>query len=330
MSGSLPKDKGSILFAVLGYATCSSLMLVVNKVCVHVLPAPSFVLLMQVSSAWISVKGCGLMGLVEVDDLELPKLKSFFWVSVAFLACIFANIKTLQYCNVETFIVFRASTPVVIGVADWLFLGRELPNTRSSLSMLALVVGAGSYMYTDASYIVQGYRWVAIWFCTFCFDQLYIKHVVDSVAVRSNWGRVFYTNLWSSILLLFLTLALEPHVLTKTVWTQEKVAALALSCALGTAMSYFAFLCRAAVSATSFTVVGNVCKVTSVLINILIWDKHASVMGIGFLLACLVAAGAYEQAPLRTVEVSSTHLMSDKDNGDTEEGEVPSSPPAVK
>ena len=53
-------------------------------------------------------------------------------------------------------------------------------------------------------------------------------------------------------------------------------------------------------------------------------------MGIGFLLACLVAAGAYQAAPLRTVEVSSTHLMSDKDNGDTEEGEVPSSPPAVK
>jgi GDP-mannose transporter len=326
----MPKDKGSVLFAVLGYATCSSLMLVVNKVCVHMLPAPSFVLLMQVSSAWISVKACGLMGMVEVDELELPKLKSFFWVSVAFLACIFANIKTLQYCNVETFIVFRASTPVVIGVADWLFLGRELPNTRSSLSMLALVVGAGAYMYTDASYVVHGYRWVAIWFCTFCFDQLYIKHVVDSVAVRSNWGRVFYTNLWSSILLLFLTVALEPHVLTKTEWTQEKVAALALSCALGTAMSYFAFLCRAAVSATSFTVVGNVCKVTSVLINIVIWDKHASPLGIGFLLACLVAAGAYQAAPLRTVEVSSTHLMSDKDNGDTEEGEVPPSPPAGK
>ena len=62
----------------------------------------------------------------------------------------------------------------------------------------------------------------------------------------------------------------------------------------------------------------------------LTYRRHASVMGIGFLLACLVAAGAYEQAPLRTVEVSSTHLMSDKDNGDTEEGEAPSSPPAVK
>ena len=71
----VPKDRGSAVFAVLGYATCSSLMLVVNKVCVHVLPAPSFVLLMQVTCAWFSVKACGLMGLVEVDELELPKLK---------------------------------------------------------------------------------------------------------------------------------------------------------------------------------------------------------------------------------------------------------------
>tara|TARA_B100000524_G_scaffold347664_1_gene250137 strand:+ start:103 stop:276 length:174 start_codon:yes stop_codon:yes gene_type:complete len=38
----------SLLFAVLGYGACSSLMLVVNKLAVHHLPAPSFVLLAQV------------------------------------------------------------------------------------------------------------------------------------------------------------------------------------------------------------------------------------------------------------------------------------------
>jgi len=298
-------------------------MLVVNKVCVHVLPAPSFVLLMQVASAALAVKTAGLLGLVEVDELELPKLKSFFLVSVAFLCCIFTNIKTLQFCNVETFIVFRASTPVVIGVADWFILGRELPNSRSCLSMLALVVGAGAYMATDSSYQVHGYRWVFIWYCTFCFDQLYIKHVVDAVAVRSNWGRVFYTNLWSAILLLGMTMLLEPNVLSKTTWTPSQIGALVLSCVLGTAMSYFAFLCRAAVSATSFTVIGNVCKITTVLINIVIWDKHASVLGIVFLLACLVAAAAYQQAPLRTEKLQQTSvaLMGDKD-GDAEEAEV--------
>ena len=114
----------------MGYATCSSLMLVMNKVAVHVLPAPSFVLLMQFLASWLAltlavavalartlalaltltltrlvVKACGLCGCIVVDGLELTKLRQFFFVSLAFLACVYANIKTLQFANVETFIV---------------------------------------------------------------------------------------------------------------------------------------------------------------------------------------------------------------------------------
>ena len=104
-------------FALLGHAVLS-LMLVMNKVAVHVLPAPSFVLLMQFLASWLVVKACGLCGCIVVDGLELTKLRQFFFVSLAFLACVYANIKTLQYANVETFIVFRASTPIVISLCD--------------------------------------------------------------------------------------------------------------------------------------------------------------------------------------------------------------------
>ena len=69
-------------FALLGYATCSSLMLVMNKVAVHVLPAPSFVLLMQFLASWLAVKVCGLCGCIVVDGLELTKLRQFFFVSL--------------------------------------------------------------------------------------------------------------------------------------------------------------------------------------------------------------------------------------------------------
>jgi hypothetical protein len=168
--------------------------------------------------------------------------------------------------NVETFVVFRASTPLVIGIAEWWFMGRELPNARSAAAMLTLCAGAVFYVLTDASFKVDpdvslGYAWVVVWYVIFSFDQLYIKHAVDTVKMRSNWGRVYYTNLWASILLFWLTLATEPQTLTAMQWTFKPVAALSLSCAAGVAMSYFAFLCRAAVSATSFTVIGNVCKV---------------------------------------------------------------------
>ena len=185
MAGESVYGMGVVAFSVLGYATCSSLMLIVNKmvrsaltqaICnvfaylpplgaqaVHFLPAPSFVLLMQVTASWSSVKFVGLLGFIDVDEIEWGKMKAFLGVSVAFLACLFANIKTLQYANVETFIVFRASTPLLIGVCDWACLGRELPNMRSGLSMLALLGGAVLYVQADASFEVRGYQWVAIW-----------------------------------------------------------------------------------------------------------------------------------------------------------------------
>ena len=48
---------------------------------------------------------------------------------------------------------------------------------------------------------------------------MYIKHAVDSVPVESNWGRVFYTNFWASLIMAVSTVATEPEVLLATAWT---------------------------------------------------------------------------------------------------------------
>lgn len=294
--------RGAVLvttFAVVGYGTCSSLMLIINKVAVNLLPAPSFVLLLQFFCSWFAVKAVGLCGCIVVDQLEWRKLLAFLPVSLAFLAAVFANMKTLQFANVETFVVFRASTPLTISVCDWLFLGRELPSLRSAACLVLLLAGAVAYVLTDAQFEVRGYVWVAVWYVIFCFDQLYIKHAVDTVKVDSNWGRVFYTNLWACMLAGVSTAATEPVTLSTFKWTWASGGALAVSCALGVAMSYFAFLCRSQVSATHFTVIGNVCKVLTVFINVCIWDKHASNAGLACLSICLVAAFLYKPSPLR-------------------------------
>ena len=64
------------------------------------------------------------------------------------------------------------------------------------------VLGALVYVLTDSAFHVSGYTWVCVWYFVFCFDQIYIKHVCDSVKMDSNWGRVYYTNLLSSCPLL--------------------------------------------------------------------------------------------------------------------------------
>jgi hypothetical protein len=41
------------------------------------------------------------------------------------------------------------------------------------------------------------------------------------------------------------------------------------------------------------------CKIATVVVNCLMWDKHASMQGLAALFVCLVAGMGYQQAPLR-------------------------------
>lgn len=268
------------------YASCSSLMLVANKVAVHFLPAPSILLLFQLISTTAAVWLSGRLGWLEHDRLEWRKVKAFGLVPLAFVAAVFTNMKTLQYANIETFVVFRSSTPLVISILDWGFLGRTMPTLRSWASLFFIFAGAAGYVLTDSTYGVQGYFWVSVWYAVFTFDQVYIKYACNTVKMN-NWGRVYYTNLLSCVPVTGLMIAfgetMEFQEWLGTNPSPEAWGALAASCVCGIGMSYSGFFCRTTVSATMFTVVGVICKVVTILVNCLIWDKHASPQGICFL-----------------------------------------------
>jgi GDP-mannose transporter len=116
-----------------------------------------------------------------------------------------------------------------------------------------------------------------------------------------NWARVYYANLMSSPLLAaaLLFLPKERALLAATQWTLPVAGPVLLSCVVGVAMSHASYLLRSHAAATTAAVVGIVCKLLSVSINLVIWDKHASGVQLAFLLTGIFAAAAYRQAPLR-------------------------------
>ena len=73
----------------------------------------------------------------------------------------------------------------------------------------------------------------------------------------------------------------------------------ALSCVAGMIMSWSSMNLRGLVSATTFTVTGTMCKIATVAVNCVMWDKHASAEGLAALFVCLFAGMGYQQAPLR-------------------------------
>ena len=64
------------------------------------------------------------------------------------------------------------------------------------------------------------------------------RYACDYIEVKSNWGRVFYTNMWASVLSFVIMMATEPEVMpwnkgARLKWTPEGLTALAVSCVLG-------------------------------------------------------------------------------------------------
>lgn len=83
------------------------------------------------------------------------------------------------------------------------------------------------------------------------------------------------------------------------------IVLLILSCAVGVCMSHAGYLMRSNVSATAGVVVGVVCKIGSVLLNLMIWDQHASPIQLVFLGLGLAGGSLFQQAPLRAKPSSS-------------------------
>lgn len=88
--------------------------------------------------------------------------------------------QVLSYSNVETFITFRSSTPLVLSIFDYLLLGRELPGGRSIFSLVLLVASCAGYTIFDEGFKLQAYTWLLVWYCFFTFEACYVKHMCDT------------------------------------------------------------------------------------------------------------------------------------------------------
>ncbi|KAF4730918.1 hypothetical protein FOZ62_010099 [Perkinsus olseni] len=249
--------------------------------------------------------------------LEYTLARRFSGVVAIFCLCLFTNVKALQHVNVETVIVFRSCSPLAVTFFDYYYLGRELPSGKSWLALFGIVLGAFLYMVSDDGMQVQGYFWVSLYFLAIVTEMAFVKHIINTVAM-STWTRVYYNNVLS-IPVLAVAAALNGELRTLAqdyTWTVEAVPSLLGSCVIGIGISFYGFHLRELVTATTFTVVGVLCKVATVLLNHAIWDHHSNVVGSLALLGCIAAGTQYRQAPPREEKTASVPEARDLEMND--------------
>uniref|UniRef100_A0A7S4BTG6 Sugar phosphate transporter domain-containing protein n=1 Tax=Chrysotila carterae TaxID=13221 RepID=A0A7S4BTG6_CHRCT len=302
----------AIATAVVFYCFCSGGMLLVNKLAVYHVPSPAIVTLCQFASASVFVYSCKLLGVLDMDGFEWSKAKYFVVYVISFSIGTWANMKVLSMANVETVIVFRSCTPLAVAFFEYCFFDRALPTLRSWLSLALITTGAFCYILTDREFQVKGvsaYYWAMIWWAVLVFQLTYGKFLVTGIDLRSLWTPVLYTNTFSIIPALLVGLIageFNSHRMQKIHDDMTPIGFfwLIVSCVVGVCISWAGFWCQTLITATAYTVVGVMNKMLTVTVNVLIWDKHASSVGIGSLILCLVGGSLYQQAPPRNASVA--------------------------
>jgi GDP-mannose transporter len=285
-----------VVVGIIAYSICSSSLLLLNKVAVTYLPSTAFVLLCQFVSSILVVKLSGSFGMLQVDALSWEKVKAFWGVSFLFATCLYTNVMALKSANVETLIVFRALSPIAVSVCDFFFMNMELPNLRSWIALITIVIGAAAYVFFDGDFKLDSYVWVLAYFVSIVAEMVYVKHVITKVEM-TTWGRVYYNNLLSIVpVLAFGFIFNDYQNLLDHTWTAESIIFLSLSCVVGVGISYAGFYLRAMITATSFTVIGVVNKLATTVVNALIWEKHANMYGLIALLFCILGGTFYQQS----------------------------------
>ncbi|CAF2136770.1 hypothetical protein HID58_004700 [Brassica napus] len=288
---------------VIGYALCSSLLAVINKLAITHFNYPALLTALQYLTSSLSVFLLGKLRLLRHDPFSLPTAMRFLPAAAVFYLAIFTNTNLLRHANVDTFIVFRSLTPLLVAVADTLLRSQPPPSGLTFLSLLVILAGAVGYVANDSAFTLTAYSWALGYLVTITTEMVYIKHMVSSLELNT-WGFVLYNNLLSLMIapvFWFLT-GEHTEVLTAVnanggnVFDPVAFFAVALSCVFGFLISFFGFAARQAISATAFTVTGVVNKFLTVVINVVIWDKHATPVGLVCLLVTICGGVGYQQS----------------------------------
>ncbi|KAE8729713.1 GDP-mannose transporter GONST4 [Hibiscus syriacus] len=253
---------------VVGYALRSSLLAVINKFAITKFNYPGLLTALQYLTSVLGVWVLGKFGFLHHDTFTWDTAKKFLPAAIVFYLAVFTNTNLLRHANVDTFIVFRSLTPLLVALADTTFRRQPCPSKLTFISLLIILSGAVGYVATDSAFTVTAYSWA------FAYLMVYIKHMVMNLGLNT-WGFVLYNNLFLMMAPIFWVLTGEYSEVFAALganggdWFEPVTfTAVSLSCLFGLLISFFGFAARKAITATAFTVTGVVNKFLTVVINL--------------------------------------------------------------
>ena len=281
-----------------------------NKIAVNDIQLPNLILVTQFATASFLLVLAHMFGMIKLENINTRTCIGFLPFVACFFALLCSGMWVMKVAPLETFIAFKSTTPIVLSLLDYLFMGRMFPSAKSIIAMVGITIGAIWYVSGDILSGEGAYLYCAIFVFVACIEGGIAKDTINRYQMNS-WSRTFLVNTLSipvGIILSLFTGEFENMRKGKDAngnvldYKNRGLIALVCSCFFGVGMGVFTMLIRDALSATSCAVVATCNKFLAEVVNFFIWNNHASLEGAWA--ACLIMASGifYEQAPLRPGE----------------------------
>eukprot|EP00899_Mesostigma_viride_P006138 jgi/Mesvir1/15525/Mv03177-RA.1 len=303
-----------VLMACAMYCGCSSGMILVNK---HVLSsfefeAPVSLLFLQSAAAASSI---GLLALVRIIDVERLSWRIFrLWmpVNVLFVLMVWTGICSLRHLSVPMVTILKNLTNILVAVGDIIvFKKRQSRSVWWTLALLVVSAIAGGA--TDLAFSSVGYAWQLGNCAITAMYLLYLRLVMNQVKLLTRRGTMdeFSMVLLNNVLSLPLVLVLAyvrgelPGVFAMSQWHDRSfLLATALSCVVGTLISFSSLWLLHVTSPTTHSLIGSINKIPTALLGIVVFNAPTSVSSLLSLFLGLAADIFFSRALMTCANVA--------------------------
>ncbi|KAJ8769765.1 hypothetical protein K2173_007625 [Erythroxylum novogranatense] len=191
----------------------SKLLVVIKKYDINKFSYPSLLTALQYFISTLGVWILGKLGFLHHDDFTYETAKKFLPSTIIFYRAIFTNTNLSGHATMDTFIMFRFLTPLLVVIADNVFRKQPIPSKLIFVSLVVILSCATGYVATDSGFTLTyrcGYRfnliryqirynirnitltayfWAFAYLVTIVTEMIYIKHIMSTIGLNT-WGLV--------------------------------------------------------------------------------------------------------------------------------------------
>lgn len=295
-------------YDVFFFSVSAACLMVVNKLCVELVPLPSLLCSLQLAVTVAVALLFKWVGLAEVDGFDEAKVRSFLVFTTLFSCTLYTSVRALAASNIATVLVFRSCGPLVIALFEWQCASGAALRPLGWIALAVVVASTAAFMLTDSALRLDGwvaYTWVAVYLLFDVASIAYGKSLAHTSV--SMWGRVLYTNALSlpqTLLIAIFSGELDTlrnllaargnePVAYSTARTLGTSTAVACSCVLGVSISFYGWRTRRVLAASEYAMLGLANKIVTVILSVVIWNGTASAGGLCALTLCLLGSSAF-------------------------------------